>query len=73
MTKPFKLARAFACHCVLRLIGALAHPFPRSRTKAMIVNALCAPFFGYGAYWAMRSNPRMRDRILELERRADQP
>jgi phage shock protein PspC (stress-responsive transcriptional regulator) len=66
------LARAFICYHIMGLIGGIAHYFPRTPTRARIVNALTMPFFGYGGYWALRSNPNIRERIKRIER-GEQP
>lgn len=71
MSRTLRLIRAWGCYWVMRLIELALWPIPRSRTKARFVNALCGPFFGYGAYWALRSNPREGWRVKELERRDD--
>lgn len=68
-----RLIRAWACYWIMEAIGAAARPFPRSPARARIVNALCRPFFSYGAYWALRSNPREGWRIRQLEREQKDP
>lgn len=69
MADFLKLARAWACYWTMKLIEALSSAFPRSRTKTRVVNFLCAPFFGYGGYWAMRENPNLRAIIIDLEKK----
>jgi hypothetical protein len=67
----WRLARAWACYWVMQAIDAALAPWPRSRTKARVINALVAPFFQYGAYWALRSNPNTSEQVKEMERRND--
>lgn len=66
--RNLKLMRAFACYWIMKAIEVALSPMPRSRRKVAIVNALCRPFFGYGAYWALRSNPNMRDTVKRSKR-----
>lgn len=64
-----RLVRAWGCYWIMQLIDGAFAFLPRSPTKARLINALVRPFFGYGAYWALRSNPKEGWRIKELEQR----
>lgn len=66
-----RLLRAWACYWIMQLIGGAFEFWPRSPRKARFINALCQPFFGYGAYWAFRKNPKEGWRVKEMERRRD--
>lgn len=59
-TCGLRIARAFLCFHVVGLIGFVAHYFPRTKTKARVVNALTAPFFGPAGWWALSRNPSFR-------------
>lgn len=58
-----RLLRAFLCFHAMGLIGFFAHYFPRTPRRNAIVNMLSAPFFKYGAYWALYSNPNFQAAI----------
>ena len=64
-----KLVRAWACYWIMMGIDGALGFLPRSRFKARLVNFLCAPFFGPGGYWALRQNPKVRDKLIEMEMR----
>lgn len=57
------LARAFACYHIVGLIGFFAYYVPRSATKAWVVNALTAPFFGPAGWWALSKNPSFQKAV----------
>jgi hypothetical protein len=66
--RRFKLARACACYWIMLVITSPFERFmPRCRLRARIVNTLSAPFFPYGAYWALRKNPNAREIIAKVE------
>jgi hypothetical protein len=48
----WRLARAWASHKIVGMIGRCSRLFPRTSRRTRIVNALCRPFAGPAMYWA---------------------
>jgi len=72
MIRIAKLVRACICFYIMEAISAALYPLPRrirrTRTTARIINFLCAPFFPYAGYWALRKNSNIREHIRKMER-----